>query len=591
MKELNRWGIPVLAALALCLGWVLSIQQARAQSGNGDSPVYLPILFTPGNPSGPIPGSTSGTLSPGGTLETPDGVGLGALADTLAAPISVTISGTAAPVLPLPAAALALGNYFEIKAEQDVFADTSNPLIAAFPVPASTNQDNLALAVLQSGEGSQDVDPVVQDWIFLEGQYDPAENKFLTTLASLNGAGRTFVLVEHPDFDSPSNTRAPTGMARPAAPLFSVNCTSFSNPADCTAVTESQVSTFLADIYDRLQTDLGFAEPRLRNLAGSLNFNPASLNSLGFSAYIEPHDFGFCGSRQAGGYFDQMEGRLVLCLNPAVGLDPDYVHILIHEYFHATQYGYPATFNDYLGGRDDPWVIEGMAKAAEESYFINEMARSEVGGWVQLHDVDKPMEVVDTLNEYFAQDFWVFHGQKNGQGLAYLQSYLSQGASTQIVATILGDGQFMAGYWDWAKNQALEKTVSFGGKLGAACSLLAEVAPQKEIFNYVWGTHFYQPVMGVEPLSSVVVEIHFDHNYDLAAGVAFALNNDTIGAQALKYKFYKEGEGGCEGIPEGPRTYMNVTPNDIYYVLITNTNTGSSHDYQVLFEVSPVPTR
>jgi hypothetical protein len=590
MKLIKCGGALFLTGFLIWLGGGLLTGPAAAQS-SGDLPVYLPIMFTTGSPPGPVPGSTTGTLSAGGVLETPEGVALGALTDTLAAPISVTISGASAPAVSLPSAALGLGNFFEIHADQDVYPDTSSPLLAAFPVPGGVSTDNLALAVLQSGEGSQDVDPSVQDWILLEGLYDPAENKFLTTLASLNAAGRMFVLVEHPDFDSPANTRAPSGMAHPDAPLFSVNCVNFSDPAACTATTENQVSSFLGDIYDRLQTELGFAEPRLRNLAGSLNASSPSLNSLGYSAYIEPHDTGFCDSRQAGGYFDQREGRLVLCLNPNVGLDPDYVHILIHEYFHATQYGYPATFNDYLGRQDDAWVIEGMAKAAEESYFVNEMVRSEVGGWVQLHDVDQPMEVVDTLNEYFAQDFWVFHGQKNGQGLEYLQSYLAQGASTQMVATLLGDGQFMAGYWDWAKNQALEKTVNFNGKLGAACSLLAEVAPQKEIFNYVWGTHFYQEVMGVEPLSSVVVEVHFDHNYDGASGYAYAQNNDTIGAQALEYKFYKEGEGGCEGIPEGPRTYMNVTPSDRYYVLITNTDISSAHDYVVNFENWPIPTR
>lgn len=599
MKTKIRWYLVLLAAAALALVAVSPAVLTVAQVGTEDAPVFLPLMIKPGDPPeeppedpgdpgdppGPIPGSSSGELIPGGTFETTAGVGLGTLADTIADPITATISGLAAPALALPSQAQPLGHYFEIKSDRKVLAAPETPFIVAFPLPSGANTDHLALAVLDTGAGYLEVDPAAQAWIFLEGFYDASAGKFLTTLASLDDVGRTFVLVEHPDLTSPPNTRAPLTTAQPAAPPFHANCVNFTVPGQCTGAIEEQVELLLGQFHDRLQGELGFPEPHLRNFLGTLNYIPVAINILGYSADIEPHDYGFCHSRQAGGYYDPNEARLVLCLDPAVGLNQAYIHTLLHEYFHATQFGYPAVLN----GSNDAWVLEGMAAAAEESYLLDEMVRSEINSWMQLHDVDNSIEVEDTLNEYFAQDFWVFHGQQLGRGLEYLKDFLSQGASTEVVAQLLGDGQFMDGYWEWAKNQVLEKLIDFNGRLGPSCSLLAEVAPRKEIFDHVFGVHFYQPVYAVEPLSSVVVEVHFDHDYDGAAGFVWVIDNSASGDMSLEYKFYKEGEGGCEAVPEGPRTYYDVTTSDTYYVLITNKDINSSHDYEVNFETWPMP--
>lgn len=156
--------------------------------------------------------------------------------------------------------------------------------------------------------------------------------------------------------------------SQPHGPQIRVRCVNFTIASQCTSVLEHDVSVYLGQYYDRVHSDLGFREPRLRNLIETLDFNPLSLASLGYSAYIEPHNYGFCASRQAGGYYYPPEARLVLCLDPAVGLNEDYIHILLHEYFHATQYAYPAVLFGWHG-LNDAWVIEGMAKTVEESFL------------------------------------------------------------------------------------------------------------------------------------------------------------------------------------------------------------------------------
>ena len=111
--------------------------------------------------------------------------------------------------------------------------------------------------------------------------------------------------------------------------------------------TEIAVEDYLSDIYNHIQGDLQFHDPRLRFLNGTIFFDPNSWSSNGYTAYIEPYDGGNCTVSHAGGYYSRFPGRLVLCLNPAVGLDPNAVNVLIHQYFHATQYGYLIVMNDW----------------------------------------------------------------------------------------------------------------------------------------------------------------------------------------------------------------------------------------------------
>jgi hypothetical protein len=65
------------------------------------------------------------------------------------------------------------------------------------------------------------------------------------------------------------------------------------------------------------------------------------------------------------GVYTASDGFLVVCTGPSGGRFPDeFAPVAIHEYFHATQYGFPATYQ----GNPQRFLIEGTAEAAERSY-------------------------------------------------------------------------------------------------------------------------------------------------------------------------------------------------------------------------------
>jgi hypothetical protein len=575
-----------LIVIGLAIGMFV---MGRHVAANTDSSVYLPLIVRPET------GIGGGTLQNGGAVTGPDGVGIGALTDTLAGPIVVSIARTEAPATALPAMAQARGGFYLIGAEEDVFVTTERPFIVAFPVPAGVDAEHLALAVLNSGEAANDTDAGLQAWSFLEGQYDENQNLFLATIAGLTDEGRTFVLTTHPDFDSPPN-HSPRLFSLQIS-LFRAKCIHFTEPTHCTAATESVVADFLTDVYRRIQQDMKFEEPRLVYLHETLQYNPNSLSSLGHTVYIEPHDHGFCASEPAAGYYKPGDGLLVLCLNPAVGLDSDAYHTLVHEYFHATEFAYGPVLEHWRHRVHEEWIIEGMAMSAENSYAADEMIRSETGGWLELHKVDRPLNSAAGLDGYFAQDFWVFYGQRGqqfGQDLSYLQDVLNVGARTEDVVNVLGDGERLPPYWEWAKNQVMEKQVNFDNALQNPCSVETQVVQQFEIFQHHWENNPFHNLI-VNPLTTAVVKLTFSHSYDAGFGWVFAPNPDQLpdAEQALGYKFYKDGESGCENILDGPREFPEeqggISANAVYYVVVSNTDYDDAYDYVITFELAPVP--
>ena len=423
--------------------------------------------------------------------------------------------------------------------------------------------------------------------------YDPAQDIFLTTGAALTSEGETYVLVEHPGYGSPSTAAAAAGLSDRPSSAFTVQCVNFTNSTDCTSTTESLAAALLVGFENHLQGDLGFTPPHLRNTVQVISLVPPSVTITGYMAYIEPNTFGYCGSAGVGGYYTPEEARMVLCLNPAVGLNDDYTKIWLHEYFHATQYGYEGVMQDRAAGQTINWVLDGMAKTTEESFYVNKMMRSLVGNWVELFKVDTQLDWNTGSEPYFSQDFWVYYGQLYGHDLSYLKNVLSRGMETRDVAAALGSGDYLEPYWPWAKNQAIEATKTLDGALKTPCELETNLVKLPSVFTYKFGDpDFTTHDVTVTPLTTVVVEVHFDYNYEVAAGVVFPTNPDPADrdVMALEYKFYVEGEGGCDQVPEGPRIYQNVTVSDVYYVLIANKDIANTWGYTVAFEVHPPPS-
>ena len=552
-----------------------------------DGKVFLPLVFGPP----PIP---EGTLDNGGVVEGPGGVRIGAPQGSLVYPVEVIFASPGAPTQTIPAPAQAVGAYVQTAAVETTYVKPENPLVLAFPVPSGVDTAHLALGVLSSGEKLTDVYLDTKEWTFLEGLYNSSQELFLTAATALTTEGEVYVLVEHPGFDSPPPAALSAQKIDRTNTDFAVLCVQFIDPSECTPATQDQAATYLQAFEAKLQGELGFAAPRLRGLYTTLSVDPLVVEQIAFKAYLEPSSTGFCNSQKVGGYYSPEDARLVLCLVPNIGVNGDYIQLLLHEYFHATQYGYPAVLTDRQGSRDRNFIIEGMAKAVEELFYTsgNVMQRSEVGGWLELHKVDLSLDWNFDLAPYFAQDFWVYYGQQYGQNLAYLQNILSRGATASDVAGALGSGDYLESYWPWVKNQAMEATNTLDGKLTTPCQLEKEAVASQNVFNFMWTSPDTMRFdVTVPALTTEVVKVQFDYNYDLAAGVVFPTNYDPSGQadMALEYKFYKEGEGGCDQIPDGPRNYEQVKTSDVYFVLITNKEVNRQWGYTVFFEVTPIP--
>jgi hypothetical protein len=351
------------------------------------------------------------------------------------------------------------------------------------------------------------------------------------------------------------------------------------------------VSDQLSAFYGRIQQELGFGLPRLRLLDETLTFKPNSLSSYGYTAYIEPSNTGHCSIVASAAYYDIKEGRLVLCYNSAIGLDPFHIRALQYFYFNATEYGYQAVYTEFLVGVAERWIIEGMAMAAEESYYFDFMRRYTGISTIVLHKADTSLKSPSGVNEYEAQDFWVYYGQHYNQGLAYLDNVLASGAQATDIARTLGSNGLLPVYWDWVKNHLEEPVVTYDNQIGTPCQLETQVVDHLEQFDYTWNIKPYHDVT-LGPLSSIVVDVRWDYKYDYAYGIVFAVLGQPAGANlALEYKLYQEGENSCETIPDGERRYVDPDPGKRYYVVVTNTSPTEAYTYRVGFENTPLPPR
>lgn len=612
MKRLRPYQTLLLAGLIILMAITPAALSAAAQGGVNGGDIFFPLMFKSGNSGGSPPGQEPGptpTATPGPTpgpgiqdiLENgstvigPGGAGLGALANTLDAPIEVSIAIANAPGVPIPGPAQISGDYYLFGAETDLFVTPEEPILLALPLPPGLPTTNLAAALLTSEEGANDAAGEPLAWSFQEGMVDIDQGLFLTTLLSLPEAGQLVALVEHPDYESPSNDALPpasAGVNSTTGADFRVRCVNFSQPTDCTLIEEAYVEEVLSYIHSHLIDELGFKEPRLRYLHETLHFNPNSLTSLGYAAYIEPTNYGFCGSGDIAGYYQPSSGRLVLCLNPAIGIHSNTIRVLIHEFFHAVQYSYLATLADYFDQSEEKWVIEGTAASAMDSFFADKMVRTNYYG--ELHDVDLSLKTFgDPLipYEYRAQDYWVYYGQRNGDDLSYLKQLFELGGNSRAASEAFDDGNLLSDYWNWAKNHVMEPVVDYDGLLGTPCELEEKVVILPEVATF-GGYSGYHDVR-LEPLSSIVVDVRWDWDgYSFAEGRVFPTPNGqdlTAASQALRMKFYEEGEGFCEAVPDRGRTYNNPDPNKTYYLLISNIGYDTAYDYRIGFETYPTP--
>ncbi|HFQ60889.1 MAG TPA: hypothetical protein ENK39_01135 [Epsilonproteobacteria bacterium] len=537
---------------------------------------------------------TSTLLENGGSIKGIDGIVIEAFKDSIDEAITVEMKVASVPMLSLPSSTKAQGKFYRFNASKDVYASSS--FLVAIPVPKDVDTKHLALAILLQSEDRVLHETQAEDvWDVLSGVYSSENNYFIATLPFLAKDGRTLVLVSSSKYDSPTlkgkqkKLKSSYKHTAESDIGFKVNCDRFDDAefnnrnTTCSNIDETDLELALQDAYTDMK-NLGFADPYLtREIdADASSYTPNNANIV-FGHYLAKllpiRDVNAtqkrwpCGEKDEitnlGGYSAGSKSFFV-CIG-SNGLTNSALGTATHEYFHATQFGYKAI-------RKKPrnlWVTEGTAAASQNS--LTDMQRDTSRGY---HPIDKSLKSKVKLLEYKAQDFWVYLGQKSGLGLNYLQDFFLKGANTTTVDKALKENFQMTQsltdtYWDWAKNQAFEKTTNLRGSFGVKnCKYDPRMATIENI-NYLSDAPPHDKVFDLPPLTSKVVKINFIAMDKLGYTGEVEVSSSTM--SDIQVKFYDtsdEDTNNCLNKNEVSQKSITIDKADslTYYVLISNTS-------------------
>jgi FG-GAP repeat len=561
--------------------------QARIIGSSGDvdgrGAVYLPdaVAGTPPPPPGCQPPFVlTGELVSASVITGPAGVKLGAVENSLSQPVRVWIHEVGPPPEPLFSNATVRGAHYNLGAECTTFASRGAPFVLALPVPDTADTTRLGVAVLASAESVLDGAVSGRSWQPATGFYDSDRRLYIITLSALAGDGSTFVLVEHPDL-APAKPGRVRREEEDVTPSFDAQCFGFDGGTTCGFVQEASVGEALRDAY-LVYKGQGFLDPALSNTEASLGadelFHVVTHPTLYKDIFIRPSAVTECGS-DAGRYHVAAES-ISICVDPAVGIPSEgWLRTVVrHELFHAVQYAYPAV---RAGARDD-WVIEGTAEAATRSDVV--MRRSPTEGWFRewrLVNVELTHERGDegtseSLYPYETQDFWVYLFQANQRNLnlGELASFFGRGATTGSVADRMENPPTLMfyplglEYWDWVKNQVIEKRVTFEDTLLNPCQIERDTSGYSNLTPAAisWPALPHHVYGSLENLQSAVVKIAFTERMPFGTILAEKGGN----GEGLKYKVYVEGEEQCRDMADGELTVRNLPKGSIVYVVLSN---------------------
>lgn len=564
--------------------------------------------------------AVNGTLANDQILTGPAGFKIGATTSTLTRTINLSIATVAAPDEPLPAGISAHSPYFLLRGSENLLVDLESPFVVSLPVPDGADTGHLALAYLQpageayDGVADQDV------WTYLPGAYDAEQNIFLAKLPFVKAEGANLVLVQHPDLTSPLNAPSVQSAATIVRP-FSAFCweASYTQPGDCTDAMENEVKTFMDSVYLGMVELYGFPR-KLRLLDSGSQFIVSQAYSVTaltatYAINIIHEDNVLCDG--VAGSYNPESGFMLVCLGKDETLSENKKQVLVHELFHAIQFTYPKPMWDRQHGRQQDWIIEGMATSAMRSYFDAKMARTGYFGINNLRKVNMALTEGTAnnaaLDEYWSQDFWVYLGQKQNKNLGYLGQLLAvgganvDGISLALPAVTAGQESFADNYWGWVKNQTIEHTLDLGGGPGQLCMLAPEALNPGQPIAFPSEKQYYPFTLAWEylpPLTAQVVEVLVPHtDNSILVMVRYqecSTLNDPAEQEAcqkklekvLPVKIYIEGEADCHLHPlpgvtgdfAGERMLDNSSASKRFFVVVANADLKEEHGFSIFLE-------
>ena len=436
------------------------------------------------------------TLTSASVLTGPAGVLLGAVDGTVSGPLPVWIREVATPAVPIFAGARPLGGHYNIGGQCTTFAPVDIPFVVALPVPEDADTTRLGVAALVPAASLLDGPASGELWTPVTGVYDATNRLYIVVRAALQGEGTTFTLIEHPDFSPRETSVARDAPSDDETPVFDVTCFGFQGSPTCTFVEEAFVAETMLEVYQSFQAQ-GFPEPALASGSAFLGADGRFTINLHHRVYrdifITPLTAGCAVA--GGGVYAPADRSVTVCLDPAAGMVTEGAlrSTLRHELFHAVQFAHESIYN----GPRDAWVIEGTAEAAIQSDVT--MHRSPSVDWfrsLRRVDVELTRGYADLLPErsypYESQDFWVhlFQANQRNLGLGELTSFFVRGGSTAAVADRLENpptlafGNLGREDFNWAKNQVMEKAVTFDGALTTPCRLQEGTGDVSSLFSW-----------------------------------------------------------------------------------------------------------
>lgn len=542
---------------------------------SASSTVFLPLMRGRALP-------ITGVLVDGGVVTGSDGVQLGAAPGALDRELPVSLLDGTAPVEPIPANATRVGDYYLLAASRDVVQPLATPFILALPVPPTADTGRLAAALHAPLADVQDLDRDSGNyWSLLPGVYDPAARQLLVQIPSLSPDGNSVALVEHPDMVTPvkgSHMRLPSNPAG----KFVVLCLH----TGCSDGLKEEVAQELLNNYVDLTGNLGYPEPRIQGTSSDISLNPPSVGQPSDHYYVSvlrttnPACLDQNNNPVYGAY-DKRYGELFICVLPgSVLLGSIERDTLRHEYFHALQYAYDNVLADWVaGGRDELWIIEGMATAVMRSG-----ADWERSDEYNIRPVDKGLRDNTDWLEYETQDFWVYYGDNmTVGGVEQFKSILSAGATYDAFPNTV----FGFAYTLWVRNQAIEKHDDMDGWLvGPPCQLEEGTVSDLLVYDLSMPNPNGYYSGATDILNTSVVELEFPavwHGVPTTILVSPLRPGDTFPGW-FEWKIYRTPVTNCTSTPENtPREYT-ISPDERYFIVMTNWATERSFGWKILAE-------
>jgi hypothetical protein len=526
-------------------------------------------------------GNETGTLVPGGSFTTPDGVVIAAPEGTIKTSVQVfgrRIDATKVSV-PVP-------NEFSVVAMYQVGSPTSvgvyrGSFRIGLPVPDGLILDGLYVIGLIPDEQSADLN---LGWVLYGGNTNSAERKIYVNDSSLDPTTVYAIVRANTTNPPPTSTiqklQSPSLLSTSSTPDFSPKC-------------------------DLIKAFGIYCDPNIVQVGqNSIKFNYEDFLSIFklsefelpvyLSAFILQNGQLKCNISTLAFHIQRTQ-NMYICVDSTGKLnqsDLSLEKVLRHEMFHAVQYGLtysvgvnPSDAKKFPNGfyASRKWIIEGTAEAAVESTAtqMNPQLRLNREIYPITTKIDTNTDAAPRVPDvYETQDFWVFAGRNigSGTGLYYLKAIFKTGLGRNLADVQSGletsgyTGGFAKAYWDWAKNQGYEKNTIFRADLGATCQLINATA-KADTKDFDFDTSTFSETPTLDSYTSKVYQFTFNNT-----------KSRTLAAKVTgpaKFKLYMIGDepncpGGNDGTPGEWKVFKNRQDSNKLVVIISNTGGGTS---------------